>query len=80
MTGYLFFLRGALISWCSKRQIMQALSTMEAEAQAICTAVYEALWLRKLPTDLGHPPKGPTVIFTDSRSAITSLEEPRYHS
>ena len=51
--GYAFFLGGAAISWCSRRQKSVATSTVEAEFLACASAVKEALWLKRLLNDLG---------------------------
>jgi hypothetical protein len=50
--GYVFMLHGGSISWASKLQAMTALSTTEAEYQAVREAVKEALWFKKLLKDM----------------------------
>ena len=52
ITGYIFMLAGAPISWQSRQQSSVALSTMEAEYMAACAATQEAIWLRLLLKDL----------------------------
>jgi hypothetical protein len=37
--------------WCSRKQTFVALSTTETEYIAVCMAVCEAVWLRKLLVD-----------------------------
>jgi hypothetical protein len=41
-----------MVSWCSRKQTSVALNTAEAEYIALCVAVREAVWLRKLLADL----------------------------
>ncbi|XP_028066702.1 uncharacterized protein LOC114269573 [Camellia sinensis] len=41
-----------MFSWCSKKQEIIAQSTAEVEYAAVTTAVNQALWFRKLLTDL----------------------------
>lgn len=45
MSGYIFMLGGAGISWRSKKQTSVALSTAEAEYIALSSSVQEAMWL-----------------------------------
>ena len=52
LSGYIFKLNGAAISWKSKLQSMVAASSMEAEYIAQSFAIKEALWLRSLFIDL----------------------------
>lgn len=61
MTGYIFMLSGAAISWCSKAQRTVALSTTEAELMALVSAAQEAFWLKRLENE----------IFIDSPRDIT---------
>jgi hypothetical protein len=52
MSGYVFTLNGATVSWRSSKQTILTRSTMEAEHAAIDTATVEADWLRELLMDL----------------------------
>mmetsp|Transcript_9195 Transcript_9195/g.37743 ORF Transcript_9195/g.37743 Transcript_9195/m.37743 type:complete len:529 (+) Transcript_9195:1474-3060(+) len=52
-TGYCFYLFGCLISWKSKLQPIVATSTHEAELIALGICADEAVWLRKVLTELG---------------------------
>ena len=44
---------GGAISWMSKRQPVVALSTTEAKYMAATHACKEAIWLRRLCSDVG---------------------------
>ena len=75
-TGYVFttFNNGA-ITWSSRLQPTVAASTTEAEYMAAASTVKEALWLRKLFTDLDlHI--ACIDIKSDSQSAIHMLKNP----
>ena len=50
--GYCFSVGSGMISWCSKKQKLVALSSTTAEYMASNTATCEAIWLRKLPVRL----------------------------
>ena len=45
-SGYVFLLAHGAISWSSKKQSCIALSTMEAEFVAFCSAAQEGVWLK----------------------------------
>ena len=51
-SGCCFSLGSTMISWQSRKQSSIALSTSEAEYIAACSTSCEAIWLRKLLTDL----------------------------
>ena len=59
--GYYFKFQGngAAISWGVKKQSTVALSSTEAEYQAMAAAVQEVIYLR-LMKDFGYPMKEPT--------------------
>jgi hypothetical protein len=52
MSGYVFTLGGAAVSWRSCKQSILTRSTIEAELTALDTATVEADWLRELLIDL----------------------------
>jgi hypothetical protein len=52
MSGYVFTLGGAAVSWRSYKQTILTRSTMEAELAALDTATVEADWLRELLMNL----------------------------
>jgi hypothetical protein len=74
-TGYVFMMNGGAISWSSHRQPTVAVSTTEAEYMAAAHAVKEALWLRKLLSDMSLNP-GTVEIMADNQSAIKLLKNP----
>eukprot|EP00253_Pinus_taeda_P034159 PITA_34159 len=53
ITGYAFSIGSRVIAWSSKKQSTVALSSCEAEYQALCAATCEAIWLRRLLNDAG---------------------------
>ena len=78
-TGNVFMLAGGAVSWLSKKQAVVALSTSEAEYIALSLAVQEALWFRKLFTDLQMAAK-PITIMEDNQGAIALTQNPIAHS
>jgi len=74
-TGYVFLMHGSSVSWSSRSQATVAVSTAEAEFQAAAAAVKEALWFRKLFSDL-HLPSLPVPIACDNQAALVLLKNP----
>ena len=68
-------LNGTPISWKSRLQRTTALSTCEAELEALFLCAKEALYLRKLVQDFGYQQKA-TTIFCDNKSAIIVANNP----
>lgn len=75
VTGYLFKVFNNTISWTTRKQNCVALSSTEAELTALCSAVCEALWLRKLLLDLNiniHE----LLLFEDNNGCISIIQNP----
>jgi len=72
-SGFVFILSGGAISWGSKKQSSVALSTAESEYVALCLASQEAVWLRRLVSELCDNSVicEPIVIFEDNQSTIS---------
>ena len=80
VTGYVFLLNGAPISWCSQKQQIVALSSTEAEYVALTATAKEAVWLQKLTSELGHEVQRPLPLFVDNQSAIKLAHNPEFHN
>lgn len=76
VSGLVFLLHGAGVSWKSKMQPTVALSTAEAEYMAASQAAQEALYLRHLLCDLGYEQTGPTTIYEDNQGCIAMSKNP----
>ena len=79
-SGNVFLLAKGAVSWLSKKQATVALSTAEAEYVALTTATQEAIWLRRLLTDVGKPLAEPVVINEDNQGAIAMAKNPVGHA
>jgi hypothetical protein len=55
------------------------LSNAEAEYIVLSMAVREAVWLRKLLTDLFDHEMEPTIIHCDNQSCVKLSENPMFH-
>jgi hypothetical protein len=75
--GYVFFSHGGPISWQAKGQSVVALSTLEAEYIACSDATREAIWLRRLLSNIqGREEESmePVTIGCDNQGALKLIE------
>jgi hypothetical protein len=82
VTGYVFFVAGAPVSWKSQSQTTVALSSAEAEYMALCAATQEAVHLRVLLQDILPAYKAsaePAIIFEDNTACIAMSNNPVHH-
>jgi len=79
VSGYVFLLAGAPISWHSTTQSVVALSSMESEYIAVCAATQEAIWLKSIIEELGLGCTKPLIIAEDNKSTIEFADHPGHH-
>lgn len=79
-SGSCFILGSAAVSWSSKKQATVALSSTEAEYVAATAAACQAIWLRRVLSDLGESQKEATNILCDNKSAVMLAKNPVHHS
>lgn len=77
--GMVFYLNRSLITWASQKQKSVALSSCEAEFMAATAAACQAVWLRKLLTQITEYDIGPVTLFLDNKSAIELAKNPVFH-
>lgn len=70
VSGYCFLLGKGGISWTSVKQPTISLSSTQAEYKSACVAAYEAIWLRRVLTDIGMMMEGATLLQCVSKSFI----------
>jgi len=80
ISGYVFMVDGGAVSWSSKKQELVTLSTTEAEYVAVMHAAKEAVWLHRLIGKFFSPPKEPTTLHGDNKSAIALAHGCQYHA
>ena len=77
ISGTMFFMYGCLFHWFSKSQRSVALSSAEAEFFGAMLAARDVIFVRELLFDLLRvPQEGPTIMYTDSKSAIDMSFDP----
>ena len=79
-SSYLFCLGTKLISWFSKKQKTVALSSAEAEYIATTNAACEAVWLRRILSNMQQSEETTTIIHSDNMSTIAITKNPVFHS
>ena len=79
-SGYIFQINRSTISWCSKKQSYISRSTTEAQHMALSFATQEAIWLRRLPGNVGVKQTESTVIYEDNQGAIQLSRNPKFHN
>src|SRR5258708_37176757 len=80
ISGSIFLLAGGPISWRSKLQSSVSQSSTEAEYVASTEAAKEAIWLRRLMSDLKQDVAQPTTLFIDNRGAQLLAKNPVNHN
>jgi hypothetical protein len=78
-SGYLFFMSGAIVTWCSKKQPVISVSSTEAELYALSEAVREGIWIRRLLKELNEPLPSSTIVNQDNKSTIAIAKNPIHH-
>ena len=68
-----------VISWFGKKQSSVALNTAEAEYVIACSASCEAVWLRKLLSDVFDLQLDATYIYRNNQSCVKLSENPVFH-
>ena len=69
--GNCFFIHGAIVSWCSKKQRTVSTSTTEAEYIALGHAARESVWIRRFLNELEvAEPIGACTILGDNETSI----------
>ena len=76
---YMFHMGSGAISWTSKKKLIVAQSTLEVEYIAANVAVCQAIWLRRILTDLNERQEDGTTIYCDNISSIALSKNPVFH-
>ncbi|CAI7780532.1 unnamed protein product [Closterium sp. NIES-53] len=77
--GFICCVGGGPTTWESKKQVDQALSSVESEYMALFRAVREIVWQRHLLAELGEEQQGPTPLYCGSQGAIALAKNPVLH-
>jgi hypothetical protein len=78
-TGMVFFLAKNLITWCSQKQSVVALSSCEAEYIAASAAACQGVWISRLLGDMIGRAPAKFELRIDNKSAIALCKNPVHH-
>jgi hypothetical protein len=78
LIGYVFTIRGCVVSWRAYLQPTVAQSTTEAEYIAVCDACKEVVWLKGLYAELSRDTSC-IYLFCGSQSAIYLTKDQMFH-
>ena len=78
-TGHAFYLDESLITWCSQKQDIVALSSCEAEFMAATEAAKQAIWLQELLSEIMGTCCVKVTIRVDNKSAIALTRNHVFH-
>ncbi|CAI7930903.1 unnamed protein product [Closterium sp. NIES-54] len=77
--GFICCVAGGPTAWERKKQLHQALSSVESEYMALFRAVREIVWQRRLLAELGEEQQGPSPLYCDSQGVIALAKNPVLH-
>ncbi|GAU49301.1 hypothetical protein TSUD_367130 [Trifolium subterraneum] len=77
--GYIFYFGEAPISWCSKKELVVALSSCEAEYIAASLNTSQAIWLKNLIEEISLVKCNYVSLKVDNVSAINLAKNPIAH-
>jgi len=80
ISGYVFKIAGAAVSWSSKKQSSTALSSTEGEYMALTHAVKEAMWIQEFLYNIRFPPIFTTTILGDNQGALVLVVNLTFHA
>lgn len=78
-SGYTFILSSGAVAWSSRKQPIVTLSTTEVEFVAAAACSCQAVWMRRIPRQLGYEGSNSTTIYCDNSSAIKLSKNPVMH-
>jgi len=80
ISGYSYHFGHGAVSWSSKKQLIIALSSTEAEYIAQTHAAKEGIWLRAFVEEIRGPSNRPMTINCDNQGAIALAKDNKFHS
>jgi hypothetical protein len=78
-SGYVFLMGNGAVAWASKKQLVVALSSVEAEYISGSLAVQEAIWEKKFLEEIGVKTEKP-LLYQDNQGAIAFANNPIQHA
>src|SRR5258708_10146093 len=79
ISGYVFTMAGAAVSWSSKKQPSVALSSTKGKYMAMTHASKEAIWIQQFLHNIHFPLSDPTTLLVDNQGAIALASNLTFH-
>ena len=79
ISGFLCGINGGIVSWCSRKQDVVSLSSMEAEYIALSESCKELKWVKMLTNSFSEfvvPDK--IILYTDSQSSMKLISNQKF--
>ena len=80
ISGYVFKIAGAAVTWSSKKQPSTALLSTEGEYMVLTHAAKEATWIREFLGDVLFPPSIPTTLLGNNQGALALAINLAFHA
>lgn len=77
VSGAVFKVFGATVSWFARKQPTVSLSSTEAELVALCAAACHSQWLVRVLKDLGWKTDNPVLFREDNQSTMKIVSNPK---
>lgn len=78
-SGFVFLMCGGAIAWSSKKHLIVALSTTEAEYIATISCATQGIWMKRILDKIGKNHDDCIVIRCDNSSTIQLSKNPVFH-
>ncbi|KAL0413673.1 UNVERIFIED_CONTAM: Retrovirus-related Pol polyprotein from transposon TNT 1-94 [Sesamum radiatum] len=78
-SGYVFLMSSGAVSWCSKKQPIVTLSTIEAEFVAATVCACQGIWMKRILKELGYFKEECITVMCDNSSTIKLSKNPVMH-
>ena len=82
-TGFVFIINGSLVTWNSRKQMVTAQSSIEAEYMTVSEAAKQAIWIRHFLYSISKEAvynMALTTIFENNQGVIKLADNPVNHS
>ena len=80
ISGYIFLINWGAILWSSKKQEIVTLLTAKSEYVAATYSAKEALWLRRMLSEIFNLITEPIALYSNSQSVIAMTKDGSYHA
>ncbi|XP_062539157.1 uncharacterized protein LOC134207457 [Armigeres subalbatus] len=77
ISGAVFKVFGATVSWFARKQHTVSLSSTEAELVALCAAACHSQWLVRVLKELGWNSNNPVLFWEDNQSTMKIVSNPK---